>query len=157
MSAQSCPHFDRCSAPLCPIDAMSLEHGAWFPDEEVCRRADHRTQPMVRTQRRIARLTAADTESGCFTGAMLLRGCRLTRKIKGLDPDSGPITAESVVRWLRKHPQKRLLTEEERAVRRARATKIMATHTNSGTDSVARTRAPETPPPNPMCFRGVRS
>ena len=40
MSASSCPLFDGCNVPLCPIDESSLERGSWFPDEEACHRRD---------------------------------------------------------------------------------------------------------------------
>lgn len=145
MSCPICPHFDSCSAPLCPEDPASLVHGAWFGDEEVCRRADYRSLPIVHVQRRIARLTSGDPGRGCFTAPMLGQGCRLTRAIRGIDPEAGPISSDRVARWLRDHPQKRALAEEERAVRRARVVKMRAPNTGAGAESGPRTRAPVTP------------
>ena len=35
-ASNGCPSFERCSAPLCPLDAESVAHGIWYPDEAVC-------------------------------------------------------------------------------------------------------------------------
>jgi hypothetical protein len=99
---------------------------------------------MVQAQRKIARLADDDASRGCFTGEMLSQDCRLARAIKGLDPDQGPITTERVRRWLRDHPQKRALTEEERAARRARVEKIRALNTGAGAESGTKTWMPVT-------------
>jgi hypothetical protein len=145
MSCPRCPHFDSCSAPLCSEDPASLMYAVWFGDEEVCRRADYRAVPIVRVQRRIARLTGGELGQGCFTAPMLGQGCRLTRVIRGLDPEAGPISPDRVARWLRDHPTKRSLTEQERADRGARISKMRGENTGSGTKPGARTQGPVPP------------
>jgi hypothetical protein len=125
MSCPTCPHFDSCSAPLCPEDPASLEHAAWFPDEAACVRQDYSSTAMVRAQRRIARATARDSARGCFTADMLAGVTTISRGIKGLDPET-PITSERVTKWLSGFKGRKPLTDEQRAVLRARALKMRA-------------------------------
>jgi len=111
MSSPACPHFDGCNAPLCPIDPESLSHGAWFPDEETCRRRDLQ-QPWVARQRKVARSTGGDPARGCFSVPMLARDCRITSAFRGLDPNQGPATPERVKTWLSEHPAIEALSGE---------------------------------------------
>ena len=119
----TCKYFDECSAPICPEDEASMKHCAWFPDEDVCRRGDFASTPMVRNQKRIARATGKDFERGCFTVEMLSGVTKITRSIKGLDPET-PASADRVKKWLAGFKVRKLLTEEQKAVLRARALKM---------------------------------
>ena len=141
MSCPTCPHFDSCSAPLCPEDPASLEDCAWFADEEVCRRADHRALPMVRAQRRIARATGQDFERGCFTAAMLRGVTTITKGIRGLDPET-PITPDRAQRWLSGFKGRRPLTDQQRAVLRARVSKMRASQQGAGAPKGAGSKGP---------------
>lgn len=125
MSAFSCSHFDGCSAPLCTEDPASLRDCAWFPDEEVCLRRDHSDTPIVRAQKRIARATGKDFERGCFTVEMLAGITSIGKKTRGLDPEE-PITPARVATWLSGFKGRKPLTDEQRAVLRARALKMRA-------------------------------
>jgi len=42
MTCEMCRSFSACSAPLCPLDRPSLEHGSWFSDEETCTNVEAR-------------------------------------------------------------------------------------------------------------------
>jgi hypothetical protein len=118
MSAADCRYFDTCSAPLCPMDLKSLQLCAWFADEDVCRRADYTRLHWVRRQKKIASITSKDPARGCFSHAMLCQDCRLTRRLRGLDPSVGEINELRVHRWILEHPK---ITEEYRAALAARA------------------------------------
>ncbi len=118
-----CRYFDECSAPLCPESGESLQACAWFPDEEICRRADHTGLLWIKRQKRIARATGKELTRGCFSHVMLCQDCRITGGIKGIDPEAGEITTERVHAWCKVHPA---ITEESRAKSRAQAQKNMA-------------------------------
>jgi hypothetical protein len=137
MSAPSCPHFDSCSAPLCPADSASLQHCAWFTDEEVCRRHDHSDDLMVRAQRKLAGVK--NFSRGCFTAAMLSHTCEFGRRTEGLDPDVGEISHARVEKWIADHPPAKpqsaaRLEISRKALERARAVKKMAA---TGTEDAA--------------------
>jgi hypothetical protein len=120
MSDPSCPHFHNCDANVCPLDPQSLAHAAWIPDEETCHRADLRTARWIVRQRRIAKATGADFERGCFTFAMLSTDFRITKALRGLDPDAGPADTAAAQIWIEKHPA---ITEAQRALLRAQGRK----------------------------------
>jgi hypothetical protein len=77
----------------------------------------------VKRQRKIFRM-GLPFETGYFTRAMLDHPCRLTRGIKGVDPDGMDkerIVAEAA--WFKDHPA---ITEEEREKLRAKGLKNTA-------------------------------
>lgn len=119
MSAPTCPHFDACNAPICPLDEASLSGCSWFPGEELCRRRDLAADWMARA-RKIARRVGNDPDRGSFTPKILSRNFRITSEVRGLDPNDGPITAESVARWLGRHPEIPALSEDQRQKARHR-------------------------------------
>ena len=116
MRRDQCPGYQRCSAPLCPLDEDSLRQGIWYPDEEICKSRQHSSALWIKAQKKIAR--KARRRDRYFTYEMLARNCIITPGIRGLDPDR-PRQAQLEV-WLRKHPPKRKLTEQERAKLRER-------------------------------------
>jgi hypothetical protein len=97
MTKADCPRFDACSAPLCPLDAESMEHCAWFPDEEICKRIP--SPAWVKRQKRVARATGKDFARGCFTVAMLAHPCKTNPGVHGLDPET-EITEIRVKKWI---------------------------------------------------------
>jgi hypothetical protein len=99
MCCKSCYHFDTCSAPLCPLDAESLEHGVWYADEDICdsRKLEERPRWLA-MQKRIAKRQSA----GYFTVGMLSRkGLKSTTLLKGIDPDKPE--AAQLRSWLKNH------------------------------------------------------
>lgn len=105
---EDCKKFNYCSAPLCPLDEESLRDGLWYPDEEICT-----TQPYpnwIKTQRKIAR--RCKDKDKYFTYEMLDRNCVMGKGMVGLDPDRDE--KPQLKRWLRIHPPKRKLSEEEK-------------------------------------------
>lgn len=116
MSGKGCRFFDTCSAPICPEDPESLVHCAWFPDEEVCKRADYAGVSWIKRQKRIARATGRNFERGCFTMAILDHPCAIHASIKGFDPEKGEISEARAKEWIAKHPP---ISAKRRAASRA--------------------------------------
>ena len=108
-----CTYFDGCSAPICPMDADSVEYCAWFPDEEICRKAD--VPDWVRRQKKTAKKVDYDFERGCFTMRMLERKCMIKAGTTGVDPNKGdPHDLED--EWLENHPTL-IITDAQREAR----------------------------------------
>jgi hypothetical protein len=132
MSCPTCPHFQDCSAPICPEDPESLANCAWFPGEEICRREVYASLPWVRKQRRTALATGKDAERGCFTVEMLAHDCRVYGTVQGLDPET-EITVARSQKWIREHPE---ITETRRAQLRAQGQKNVAAYGGIGPKKV---------------------
>jgi hypothetical protein len=110
-----CKYFDGCSAPLCPRDEGMADR-TWFPDEDICRLAD--VPDWVKRQRKVSRRAAM---GGYFTVAMLKQDCRISKGMKGIDPDgTDKERAAWEVAWFKAHP---VITAELREKRRAVAEK----------------------------------
>jgi hypothetical protein len=110
-----CKYFDGCSAPLCPKDAGVADR-TWFPDEDICRLAD--VPAWVQRQRKIARKAA---QGGYFTLAMLEQDCRISKGMKGIDPDGTDTERAADERaWFKAHP---VMTAEMRDQLRANGEK----------------------------------
>jgi hypothetical protein len=99
--------------------------------------------PMVHAQKRIARTTVKDFGRGCFTAEMLTGVTTISRGIKGLDPET-PITPERVTKWLTGFKGRKALTEEQRAILRARALKMRASQSGRSLPEGQGSKAPET-------------
>ena len=84
MGKEKCKYYESCNAPLCPFDEESIEHGIWYPDEEVCRKKT--SIKWIRRQKTLIK-RKVDPE-GYFTTEMLL-----TRTKFGKNPDT-PIRLE---------------------------------------------------------------
>ncbi|MDR2177543.1 MAG: hypothetical protein LBP20_05815 [Treponema sp.] len=103
-----CKYFDGCSAPLCPRDG-GLEKRAWFPDEDICRLAD--APGWVKRQRKIAKKAAP---GGYFTPAMLEQDCRVTKGMRGIDPNGDERErAAWEAAWFKAHPAMTAETREK--------------------------------------------
>jgi len=118
LTREDCPKFDKCGAPLCPLDPESLKDGIWYPDEEICKRKN--TPAWVRAQRKIAKKTQ-DTDK-YFNYAMLSRNCQIRKGISGIDPDKAE--EPQLRKWIKAHPVKRELSEEEKIAFKKRIFKI---------------------------------
>ena len=84
MTKKECNHFDSCSAPICPLDAESLENCYWFPDEEICKNTAEKKN-WIKRQRKIARVV--EDKETYYTVAMLKHNCQIKQATKGIDPD----------------------------------------------------------------------
>ena len=54
ITIEQCSSFNRCSAPLCPLDPL-LKQCCWFPDDDVCRKSF--PPQWIKTQRKISART----------------------------------------------------------------------------------------------------
>lgn len=107
-----CPRYQKCAAPLCPLD-KNIERRIWFPDEPICRAMRFRELDWVRNQRKIKK--RARDKSRYFTIEMLKQNCRIRTGIKGLSPNIPSDKEEKQVqKWLSKHPPQRSISLEER-------------------------------------------
>jgi len=123
MKAEDCKRFDGCSAPLCPMDMDSLISSAWFPGEDICPLHASCKLDWIRNQRKITKKSRnLDFD---FTLRMLKQNCVISRGIKGLDPDHDISARErDENRWLKQHPEKRIISEEEREKLRKQLMKV---------------------------------
>jgi hypothetical protein len=126
-----CKYFDGCSAPLCPRDEGVADR-TWFPghsiepqgegsplDEDICRLAD--VPDWVKRQKKVS-LKAA--QGGYFTLAMLQHDCRISKGMKGIDPDgTDKERAADEAAWFTAHP---VITQGEREKYKATAEKLNA-------------------------------
>ena len=103
-----CKYFDGCSAPMCPKH-KEAEETQWFPNEDVCCLRD--APAWVKRQRKISK-KAKDKDALFFTFLMLNRDCRISKGIKGIDPDGTKKERDAAEKaWLKRHPA---ITEGER-------------------------------------------
>jgi hypothetical protein len=116
---RECKYFDGCSAPLCPKDGGVADR-TWFPDEDICRLAD--VPEWVRRQRKVSRKAAkGEAQGGYFTVAMLNHDCRISKGIKGIDPDgTDKERVADEAAWFTAHP---VMTAEMREKLRAEGEK----------------------------------
>jgi hypothetical protein len=123
-STRDCSKFDSCSAPLCPLTG---EIGIWYPDEEVCSNHQFRSERAIRNQRKIAQRTKLpDTY---YTYWMLDRDIVIKPGIRGLDPDEAIEQEQRCqAEWIRDHPEKRTLSDEERKEIGERLSKARGKH-----------------------------
>ena len=99
-----CNLYEKCSAPLCPLDGQ-INKRLWFPDEEICRARWAQTLSWIQAQKKIKK-RARDT-SRYFTLTMLSQNCRIKKGIMGLNPDMPVETeGERLEKWRLKHPPK---------------------------------------------------
>jgi hypothetical protein len=113
-----CRYFDGCSAPLCPKD-KGAGNCSWFPDEDICRLAD--VPEWVKRQKRVSRKAVP---GGYFTLAMLKQDCRISKGMKGVDPDGTDAErAADEAAWFKAHPA---ITDDDREKMRVRGQKQTA-------------------------------
>lgn len=111
MTSPQCKRYETCNAPLCPLDEQSLKHSIWYPDEEICRAKAFGALPWIKAQRKIAK--RASRMDRYFTLQMLERNCIIRKGIEGLDPDQAE--EYQLKKWMKAHPERRVLSKEERA------------------------------------------
>ena len=108
---RECHRYSKCSAPLCPLVSEEELAGAiWYPGEEVCLRWWGEARPQwLKTQIKVAKALGVfpgdgepRTELGYFSHKMLHRNIRVTRAIRGLDPDRPG--ERQLISWLKRHP-----------------------------------------------------
>jgi hypothetical protein len=111
-----CRWYEKCAAPICPLDVENLNHRVFYPDDPICKRNAFASMDFIRAQRKIAKRAASPDEY--FTLAMLQRHCVIKTGIRGLDPDrpEGP----QLERWMEAHPSCKRRTISPDHLRRMR-------------------------------------
>lgn len=110
LKSDQCRHFDCCSAPLCLLDEKHLKADIWYPDEEICRLK--KIPDWIKRQKKIAKKTKE--KDTYYTYEMLNRNCKVGNGMTGLNPD---IAEEpQLIAWLKKHPQKKALSEKQKKI-----------------------------------------
>jgi hypothetical protein len=102
--------YEVCEAPFCPLEPNSLS--IWYPGEEICRDRIHRNLSLVQAQHKLVKVAPA----GYFTLEMLNRNCIIKTGMLGLDPNKEE--KPQLQLWLKNHPEKQEITDEDREKRR---------------------------------------
>lgn len=122
MNKEQCKSLEDCEAPLCPLEESSKKHGLWYADEGICRARKFQSLPWVRKQKRIAKL-GLTVDDGFFTVEMLNSADRITKNLKGADPDD----FGSEAKWLRQRAENRASVSQKRGDNKARKRKNLVT------------------------------
>ena len=88
MDAFTCPSYESCDCPLCPLEPSA--HTQWFPGEAICNSKVVTKPPWVKTQRKIRRLFSKGliTADDCFTISMLEDIKRVGKGLHGIKPEN---------------------------------------------------------------------
>jgi hypothetical protein len=117
----NCRYYESCSAQLCPmlLDEQN-SNCIWYPDEEICRKRKG-IPDWVRQQRKVAKKAKPENCCHYFTLEMLKVRFRVTKSVKGLDPNmdlekEGP----QLKAWHNKYKgtKKRRISDELKETRR---------------------------------------
>ncbi len=101
----NCPSYQKCSAPICPLDSTTIDKAIWFPSEDICHIRN--TLQWVKTQRKISKVKAPTDRY--FTLAMLESINRVQKGISGISPEQNTNKLKEVERtWItsRQHQNK---------------------------------------------------
>ena len=116
-------HNLYCPAPICIEDKESWSNGVWYSDEKICNSKEIKPMPSwIRMQQRIARVVKKENV-GFFTLKMLQQNCIVGRAMSGLNSDRGNYEQQEK-EWLKKHPVKKIMSEERKAILRERFEKV---------------------------------
>ena len=94
----SCPSFEGCKAPLCPLDKSLYQGAIWYTDEDVCATKEFRSLNWVRKQRKLKKAR----RKGFFNLEML--EALGNKTVDGIDPDSN----QTVEAWVRERTRRRV-------------------------------------------------
>lgn len=126
-----CRFYDKCSAPLCPLNGESMNCGVWYPDDEICRKRESGCQQIIENQKAIDRRAKDNTTY--FTGDMLNRKFVIRKGITGIDPDQPyDVLVRAEAAWVKKHQPKRELTANQKIRIREVGKNVKKTRVHSG-------------------------
>ena len=109
-----CNFYDGCSAPLCPMFSdEDNQKFIWYPDEEICRRVKN-IPDWVKQQLKVASKANSESCGYYFTLDMLKVNFRVTKSVKGIDPDKDEPT--QLKQWFKRNKGtiKRRISEKQR-------------------------------------------
>ena len=100
---EECPRFEKCDAPLCPLDSDSLKNGIWYPDEEICKYQEVNQLDWIKRQRKLSEKAQFGFY---FTYEMLNHKFIIRNGIKGLDPNRTESQEQvDLKKWFSLHPE----------------------------------------------------
>lgn len=79
--------WNKCSAPLCPLDDYSLQHCVWYPGEEICHLEAMQQIDWVAHQRKLNK----EDDTRYFTFPLLVKCAKVGIKDKGQEEPAGVI------------------------------------------------------------------
>jgi len=95
-----CSLWDKCNAPLCPLDRKSLKYGLWYTDEDICSKRAYQNKPWIQNQRYLKNKKV----EGYFTYEMLKIPLTDKDDIWGIDPN---ISQKSQLKkWMKQFSQR---------------------------------------------------
>ena len=101
-SFEDCGMFEKCEAPLCPLDP-GLDQKVWFPGESVCTSRTYGAGlKWIENQRKAGR--KAKRDNTFFNIDMLKKNIIVKKGITGIDPDSKDIPGD-LKKWIAAHPE----------------------------------------------------
>ena len=115
MNPESCPLYEKCECPLCPLSSNPMQ--AWYSEDEICKNPQFET--ITNSMKKLKKKAA----QGYFTLEMLNRDFIVRWGTEGIDPDL-PDTIKDPWKeyqrrekaWLGKHPE---ISRERREAMRA--------------------------------------
>lgn len=121
MRTINCTKSSDCSAPLCPLQKISLTHGIWYPDEEICGVRKQQSLGWIKKQKLIVK--AVSSNDKYFTVEMLKSARQIRKGIEGIDPDQTLSQAAADEEAWIKLKDKRVVAGENKKVKRVVAKK----------------------------------
>lgn|GEM_PF-2946129 len=117
-----CKKYNDCSAPLCPIQKMSIKEGIWYPDEDICGARNKQTIDWIKKQKLIVK--AAGCNDKYFTVEMIKSAKQIRKGVEGIDPDQPLAKAyESEQSWIKDKKKGRVVANEDKKPSRVVAKK----------------------------------
>ena len=100
---EECPRFEKCDAPLCPLDSDSFKNSIWYPDEEICKYQKVNQLEWIKRQRKLSEKAQFGFY---FTYEMLNHKFIIRNGIKGLDPNRTESQEQAdLKKWFSLHPE----------------------------------------------------
>ena len=119
----NCKYYDGCSAPLCPmLSEDENQNYIWYPDEEICKRTSNLPE-WVKQQRKVAKKANPDSYWFYFTLDMLKVRFRVTKSVKGIDPNKEE--SPQLKQWFKRNKgiKKRKISNDQRNKKREQLAK----------------------------------
>jgi len=122
MNEITCPQFDNCSAPLCPLQPNTIDGGIWYPGEEICNRRGFQNLDWAKKQKLIVKAKAPLDKY--FTVEMLKAIKQVRKGIEGINPDQSLEQAEEAERkWIAEKKGGRVIANQNQKPRQVIAKK----------------------------------
>jgi len=104
-----CKYYDKCNAPICPLDRDSIENGIWYSQEPICKNPEFSDNIVIRNMKTISKIDKSGET--WYNYEMLNNELNFNGAIKGFSPDS--IDKESIQKWIRKYTIKKTISKVE--------------------------------------------